>query len=163
VGKIVARDELVAECERARAAGQVIVFTNGCFDLLHAGHTYYLTKARDLGDLLVVGLNSDSSVRGLKGPSRPIVHEDDRAAVLAALAAVDFVCLFEEPTPYELIAAVRPDVLVKGAGYTRETIVGADLVEVGGGRVVSIEALEGRSTRGLIERIRLSPTTTETD
>ncbi len=147
------RDELVAACDGARARGQRIVFTNGCFDILHRGHVHYLQKARELGEILVVGVNTDRSVRELKGPGRPIVPEDDRASVVAALASVDFVCLFDEATPLELIVAVAPDVLVKGAGYTRDTIVGADFVEARGGRIVAVEALEGRSTRSIIERI----------
>lgn len=153
MGRILDRQHLVAACRDAHAAGRVIVFTNGCFDILHAGHAHYLEEARKLGDVLVVGVNTDGSVRGLKGDARPIVHQDDRAALLAALASVDYVCLFDEPTPYELIAAVEPDVLVKGAGYTRETIVGADLVEERGGRVVAIPELPGRSTRSIIARI----------
>jgi rfaE bifunctional protein nucleotidyltransferase chain/domain len=139
VGRVLPRDELVRACERERGLGRKIVFTNGCFDILHRGHTYYLEKARALGDLLVVGVNSDRSVRGLKGDARPIVSQDDRAHVLASLASVDYVCVFDEPTPYELIAAVRPDVLVKGAGYSRDSIVGADIVEGGGGSVVAVE------------------------
>jgi len=153
MGRVVTREELLRECREARRAGRTIVFTNGCFDILHRGHTDYLARARALGDILVVGVNTDESVRGLKGDSRPIVPEEDRAAVVAALASVDLVCLFAEPTPFELIEALVPDVLAKGAGYTRETIVGADVVEAHGGRVVPLAALEGRSTRGLIARI----------
>jgi D-beta-D-heptose 7-phosphate kinase / D-beta-D-heptose 1-phosphate adenosyltransferase len=153
VGKVLSRRELVEACEAERAEGRSIVFTNGCFDILHRGHAYYLEKARALGDRLVVGVNSDRSVRELKGASRPVVPEDDRAHLLAALASVDYVCIFDEATPYELIAAVRPNVLVKGAGYTRDNIVGADIVEACGGRVVAIEELPGRSTRSIIERM----------
>jgi D-beta-D-heptose 7-phosphate kinase/D-beta-D-heptose 1-phosphate adenosyltransferase len=129
------------------------VFTNGCFDIIHRGHTQYLAEARALGDILVVGVNTDRSVRVLKGETRPIVPEDDRAHVLAALEAVDLVCLFDEDTPLELISAIVPDILVKGAGYERDTIVGADLVEEHGGKVVAIEELRGRSTRGIIAEI----------
>ncbi len=129
------------------------MFTNGCFDIIHRGHTQYLSEARALGDMLVVGVNTDRSVRALKGATRPIVPEDDRAHVLAALSSVDLVCLFDEDTPLELISAVVPDVLVKGAGYERDTIVGADLVEEHGGKVVAVEELKGRSTRGIIARI----------
>jgi rfaE bifunctional protein nucleotidyltransferase chain/domain len=153
VGRVVTRDELACACERARQEGKTVVFTNGCFDIIHRGHVYYLERARSLGDLLVVGVNTDQSVRGLKGPERPFVPEDDRAAVVAALASVDLVCLFDEPTPHQLVAACLPDVLVKGAGYTRDTIVGADLVEDRGGRVVAVEALEGRSSRSIIAKI----------
>jgi D-beta-D-heptose 7-phosphate kinase/D-beta-D-heptose 1-phosphate adenosyltransferase len=131
-----------------------IVFTNGCFDLLHRGHVEYLAAARQLGDVLVVGLNSDASVRRLKGPDRPINPEGDRAAVLDALRAVDFVTIFEEDTPAALIEAVQPDVLVKGADYTEDRIVGADIVRRRGGRVVIVPLLGGRSTSGLIARIR---------
>jgi rfaE bifunctional protein nucleotidyltransferase chain/domain len=154
LGKVVGREDLVKEVNEARSGGRVIVFTNGCFDILHRGHTQYLAEAKALGDVLVVGVNTDRSVRSLKGESRPIVPEDDRAHVLAALASVDLVTLFDEDTPLELITAVAPDVLVKGAGYGRDTIVGADFVEEHGGRVVVIEELEGRSTRGIIARIR---------
>jgi len=142
--------EAVAE---ARGRGLRVVFTNGCFDILHRGHTDYLARAKALGDVLVVGVNTDRSVRGLKGDARPIVPEDDRAAVLAALAAVDLVCLFDEPTPYELVTAVEPDVLVKGAGYSEDTIVGADVVRARGGLVEALEETPGRSTRSIIERI----------
>jgi D-beta-D-heptose 7-phosphate kinase/D-beta-D-heptose 1-phosphate adenosyltransferase len=131
-----------------------IVFTNGCFDLLHRGHVEYLAAARQLGDVLVVGLNSDASVRRLKGPDRPINPEGDRAAVLDALRAVDFVTIFEEDTPAALIEAVQPNVLVKGADYTEDRIVGADIVRRRGGRVVIVPLLGGRSTSGLIARIR---------
>lgn len=153
MGRVVTREELLEACDEARASGLTIVFTNGCFDILHRGHIDYLSRAKALGDLLVVGVNTDRSVRGLKGDCRPIVPEGDRAAVVAALEAVDLVCLFDEPTPGELIEAVLPGVLVKGAGYTRATIVGADVVEANGGRVEALEALEGRSTRSIIARI----------
>ena len=153
MGDVLTRESLVRACEDERSRGRRVVFTNGCFDILHLGHADYLARARELGDVLVVGVNTDRSVRELKGPGRPVVQEDDRARLLAALAVVDYVCLFDEPTPYELIAAVVPDVLVKGAGYTRETIVGADIVEERGGTVAALPELEGRSTRSIIERI----------
>ncbi len=153
MGEVVSREELMRIRDEVRAAGETIVFTNGCFDIIHRGHTDYLSRARSLGDILVVGLNTDRSVRALKGETRPIVLEDDRAHVLAALTSVDYVCLFDEDTPQELIAAIVPDVLVKGAGYSRENIVGADLVEEHGGKVVALEALEGRSTRSIVDRI----------
>ena len=152
------RGDLAAACDSERALGRRIVFTNGCFDILHRGHAHYLTKASELGDVLVVGINTDRSVRELKGPERPIVPEDDRAHLVAALACVSYVSLFDEATPYELIRAVSPDVLVKGAGYTRDTIVGADLVEGRGGIVVALEELPGRSTRAIIRRILESAT-----
>jgi D-beta-D-heptose 7-phosphate kinase/D-beta-D-heptose 1-phosphate adenosyltransferase len=153
VGEVVSREEFIGIRDEARTAGRSVVFTNGCFDIIHRGHTDYLARAKSLGDILVVGLNTDRSVRALKGETRPIIPEDDRAHVLAALASVDYVCLFDEDTPYELIAAIVPDVLAKGAGYSRENIVGADLVEEHGGRVVALEALEGRSTRSIVDRI----------
>jgi rfaE bifunctional protein nucleotidyltransferase chain/domain len=153
VGRIVSRDELAAISAEARGAGRTVVFTNGCFDILHHGHVDYLARARELGDVLVVGVNTDESVRRLKGPTRPVVGEADRAAVVAALGVVDYVCLFPEDTPLELISRVIPGVLVKGAGYARDTIVGADVVEAAGGRVVALEPLEGHSTRRIIARI----------
>ncbi len=153
MGEVVSREELIGIQREVRAAGAVIVFTNGCFDILHRGHTDYLERAKSLGDVLVVGLNTDRSVRALKGETRPIVPEDDRAHVLASLASVDYVCLFDEDTPYELIAAIVPDVLVKGADYSVETIVGAQVVTEHGGKVVALEVLKGRSTRSIIDRI----------
>lgn len=153
MGRVLERDELAHAVAEARSKGLVVVFTNGCFDILHRGHTQYLAAAKALGDILVVGVNTDRSVRALKGDARPVVPEDDRAQVLAALAAVDFVTLFDEDTPLELITTIAPDVLVKGAGYERDTIVGADFVEERGGRVVAMEELEGRSTRNIIARI----------
>jgi D-beta-D-heptose 7-phosphate kinase/D-beta-D-heptose 1-phosphate adenosyltransferase len=149
------RGALAEVLGRLRAEGKVIVFTNGCFDIIHRGHVDYLEKARALGDSLVVGVNTDGSVRKLKGAGRPIVGEDDRAHVVAALASVDFVCLFDEPTPHELVGELLPDVIVKGAGYDEDTIVGADIVRGRGGRVVAIPPLEGRSTSAIIERIAL--------
>ena len=133
---------------------QRIVFTNGVFDILHAGHVTYLDAARALGDILVVGLNSDESVKRLKGPERPVNTADDRAVVLCALRAVEHVVLFEEDTPKRLIEALLPDVLVKGGDYSRDTIVGADVVEAAGGRVVVIPLVEGKSTTNVINRVR---------
>ena len=153
MGRVVSREDLVKSLAGARAEGRVVVFTNGCFDIIHRGHTQYLAEAKALGDILVVGVNSDRSVRILKGETRPVVPEDDRAHVVAALSSVDLVCLFDEDTPLELITAIVPDVLAKGAGYERDTIVGADFVEGHGGRVAAIEELRGRSTRGIIARI----------
>lgn len=146
--------ELTELVEALRGVQQRIVFTNGVFDILHAGHTTYLDAARALGDVLIVGLNSDSSVKRLKGPDRPINTEIDRATVLAALRSVDHVVLFEQDTPLELITMIVPDVLVKGGDYTRQTIVGADIVEQHGGRVVTIPLVEGRSTTNVISRAR---------
>ncbi len=131
-----------------------LVFTNGCFDVLHLGHVSYLAKARALGDLLVVGLNSDASVRRLKGPSRPVNDQQARAYLLAALEMVDFVVLFEEDTPYQLIQKVLPDVLVKGGDYDVDQIVGADVVRQHGGRVLTIPLVEGYASTTIINRLK---------
>ena len=133
---------------------QKIVFTNGCFDVLHFGHVHYLLEARKLGDILVVGLNSDDSVRRLKGPARPINGEKERAFVLAALGCVDYVVLFEEDTPENLIKAVRPDVMVKGGDYALDQIVGADFVRQNGGSVTTIPFVEGYSSTYIIEQLK---------
>jgi D-beta-D-heptose 7-phosphate kinase/D-beta-D-heptose 1-phosphate adenosyltransferase len=137
-----------------RAAGARLVFTNGCFDLLHPGHVRYLAAARALGDLLVVGLNDDRSVRRLKGPGRPVLHLDERAEVLAGLAAVDHVVAFSEDTPLRLIEALEPDVLVKGADWPTDEIVGSEAVRARGGRVERIDLVPGVSTTEIIRRIR---------
>jgi rfaE bifunctional protein nucleotidyltransferase chain/domain len=134
--------------------GNTIVFTNGCFDIIHAGHVYYLAEAAKHGDCLVIGLNSDSSVKKLKGDSRPVNNEEDRAMVLSALRFVDYVTVFDEETPYELIKLLLPDVLVKGGDYTFDTIVGADIVSVNGGKVITIPLLTGRSTTNTIEKLK---------
>ena len=136
-----------------RARGETVVFTNGCFDLLHAGHIKYLQASRELGDCLIVGLNTDGSVSRLKGPDRPILDENERAEILSALTCVDYVVTFDEDTPIELIAAIRPDVLTKGADYPRADVVGGDLVESYGGKVERIELVAGKSSSGIIERI----------
>jgi D-beta-D-heptose 7-phosphate kinase/D-beta-D-heptose 1-phosphate adenosyltransferase len=136
----------------ARRRGRRVVFTNGCFDILHAGHLACLEGAKRLGDLLVVGLNSDASVRGLKGPARPVIRQDDRAGLLAGLACVDVVVLFDDPTPLALIEAFEPDVLAKGGDYAIDAIVGADLVLARGGRVVAIPLVPGLSTTSILER-----------
>ena len=151
---IIPRHELASRLDQLRAEGKRIVFTNGCFDILHRGHVEYLAAARQLGDVLIVGLNSDASIRRLKGPDRPINPQDDRAAVLDGLRSVDIVTIFEEDTPAQLIAIVEPDVLVKGGDYTEATVVGADVVRSRGGRVVIVPLLEDRSTSALIARIR---------
>lgn len=154
--KIVGRERLVAVAADAHRASRRVVFTNGCFDLLHVGHVRYLAAARDAGDLLIVGLNDDASVRRLKGPSRPLVAEAARAEVVAALGTVDYVTLFGEDTPYALIAAVQPDVLVKGSDWAAEDVVGRDVVEARGGRVILIPVVVGFSTTSLVERLRTS-------
>lgn len=134
-------------------SGQRVVFTNGCFDILHRGHAVYLAQARDLGDLLVVGLNTDASVRRLKGPERPLNNQNDRAFLLASLACVDYVILFDEDTPENLIHTVCPDVLVKGGDYTLDNIVGADFVRSRGGIVTTISFVDGYSTTNLINKM----------
>ena len=151
--KIIAREALIAARRQLRERGLRVVFTNGCFDLLHPGHVHYLAAARALGDALIVALNSDASVRRLKGEGRPILNESERAEVMAALAAVDFVTVFDEDTPRRLIADLLPDVLVKGGDWPVETIVGREEVEAAGGRVLSLPYLEGSSTTDIITRI----------
>jgi rfaE bifunctional protein nucleotidyltransferase chain/domain len=149
------REEAVEFVSRARAERRKIVFTNGVFDILHPGHIRYLRDARALGDLLIVGLNSDRSVKSLnKAADRPIHPEHERAEVLEAMGAVDAVVIFDEDTPYEIISAVQPDTLVKGADWGENAIVGRDIVEAGGGRVVRIPLAEGYSTTAIINRIR---------
>ncbi|HZK77037.1 MAG TPA: D-glycero-beta-D-manno-heptose 1-phosphate adenylyltransferase [Candidatus Kapabacteria bacterium] len=139
--------------ERLRETGKTLVFTNGVFDLLHAGHASYLREARNAGDALIIGLNSDASVRAIKGPNRPIQKEADRALVLSSLKCTDAVVIFEEETPLEILRFLLPDILIKGADYSKETIVGADVVEANGGQVLTIPLSEGRSTSGIVERI----------
>jgi D-beta-D-heptose 7-phosphate kinase/D-beta-D-heptose 1-phosphate adenosyltransferase len=151
--KIKRREVLRELLDVERRRGKTIVFTNGCFDLLHVGHVKYLQKARRLGDLLVLGLNSDDSIRRLKGPNRPLIGEQERAHILAALSCVDFVVLFDEDTPLDLIRMLRPDILVKGGDYTPETVVGREIVESYGGRIALIDLVDGRSTTNIIERI----------
>ena len=148
------RSEAIAFAENRRAAGKSIVFTNGVFDLLHPGHLRYLQQARRLGDALIVGINSDRSVRAIKGSDRPITPEAERAEILAALECVDGVVLFDEDTPQSVIAALQPDVLVKGADWAADAIVGRDIVETRGGRVVRISIEPGHSTSALVEKIR---------
>ena len=152
--KFVERNAIGSLCERLRKEGKKIVFTNGCFDLLHRGHVEYLYFARKQGDVLVVGINSDESVRRLKGKGRPLSVLRDRMYVLASLEPVDFVVPFEEDTPYELIRDVLPDVLVKGRDYRPDEVVGRDIVEGRGGKLVLADYLEGYSTTGLIRKIR---------
>jgi D-beta-D-heptose 7-phosphate kinase/D-beta-D-heptose 1-phosphate adenosyltransferase len=148
------RADAVALVERLRAAGKTIVFTNGVFDLLHVGHLRYLQRARELGDALLIGLNSDRSVRQIKGPQRPITTESERAEVLEALHCVDGVVIFDEETPRDLIAAIQPDVLVKGADWAEDAIVGREIVEARGGRVVRVALEPGHSTSAIIAKIR---------
>jgi D-beta-D-heptose 7-phosphate kinase/D-beta-D-heptose 1-phosphate adenosyltransferase len=144
----------VAFAEACRAAGERLVFTNGVFDLLHPGHVRYLQAARREGDALIVGLNSDRSVRAYKGPTRPIILEDERAEILAALACVDAVVIFDEETPDEIIRMIQPDVLVKGADWAADAIVGRETVEARGGRVIRIPVEQGWSTSAIIAKIK---------
>lgn len=152
IAKIVTREALLRDFGRPRSGR--VVFTNGCFDILHRGHVEYLAFARSLGDRLVVGLNSDRSVRALKGPGRPVNPVDDRAVVLAGLASVDAVVVFDEATPQDLIAALLPDVLVKGGDYSPDTVVGGPEVIAAGGRVVIAPLVPGRSTTALLHKAR---------
>ncbi len=151
--KLKALDELKENLDLLRKAGRRIVFTNGCFDILHAGHVRYLTAARQQGDLLVVGVNSDRSVRRIKGPERPLVSQEQRTEVLAGLWCVDFVVVFNESDPLLVIQALRPDVLVKGDDWPDNQIIGADVVTSGGGRVVRVPVVPDISTSRIIERI----------
>jgi D-beta-D-heptose 7-phosphate kinase/D-beta-D-heptose 1-phosphate adenosyltransferase len=152
-GKILSGEELLRERERLRAAGRRLVFTNGCFDILHVGHVRYLQAARALGDALTVAINSDRAVRELKGAGRPIMNETERAEMLAALGAVDYVTVFDALSPRSLIASLLPDLLVKGGDYNLDEIHGREEVERAGGRVLSLPFIAGASTSGIIERV----------
>lgn len=151
--KLIDRSQLELIIGGLREDNRKIVFTNGCFDLLHVGHVRYLTEAASLGDCLIVGLNSDQSVRRIKDPHRPLISQEQRAEVLAALECVDFVVLFDEPDPYALIEVIRPDILVKGADWPLDKIIGADLVTAYGGEVVRITMVPAISTTEIIHRI----------
>jgi rfaE bifunctional protein nucleotidyltransferase chain/domain len=153
-GKVKSLDELKRIADQARRDGKTVVLTNGCFDLLHRGHVHILREAKALGDILIVAINSDRSVKAIKGPSRPVLSQSDRTELLAAMEMVDYVALFDEPDPYDLIAAVRPNVLVKGGDWGSDQIVGADIVKRNGGKVAVIPYLKGFSTTEIIERIR---------
>jgi rfaE bifunctional protein nucleotidyltransferase chain/domain len=159
--KILTRDELAKRITAMKPAGNKVVFTNGVFDILHAGHVRYLSEAASLGDALIVAVNSDTSARRLKGPGRPFNKESDRAEVLAALECISYVTIFEEDTPGELIKLLKPDVLVKGGDWPVDEIVGADVVKSAGGEVYSLPYAKGFSTSGLIEKI--IKTTSEED
>ncbi len=152
--KIISRETLRHNIALQRFLSKKIVFTNGCFDILHLGHIEYLSKAHDLGDYLIIGLNTDDSVRRLKGAGRPVQDEKARAHVLASLRFVDAVVLFDEDTPYELIKQIVPDVLVKGSDYKEQDVVGADIVKAAGGEVAIVELTPGYSTTGLIEKLK---------
>ncbi|CAO80272.1 Glycerol-3-phosphate cytidyltransferase [Candidatus Cloacimonas acidaminovorans str. Evry] len=152
--KIIPYSEIAELSQKLHQQGKKIVFTNGCFDILHCGHILYLEKAKALGDILILGLNSDASVKRLKGNNRPIVSEKERALVVAGLESVDYVCIFAQDTPYELIDLIQPDVLVKGGDWTIDKIVGADIVQKKGGKVLSLNYEQGFSTTNIIERIK---------
>ncbi len=154
MSKIINLEDLLRERQRLRAAGQVVVFTNGVFDLLHVGHVRYLALAHALGDALIVAINSDSAVRELKGSDRPIIDQDERAEVLAALRDITYVTIFDEVSPRALIKELLPDVLVKGGDYGLDEIHGREEVEASGGRVVSLPFIEGSSTTNIIEKMR---------
>lgn len=153
MNKILTRKEIAKEAARLKESGKRIVFTNGCFDILHAGHVRYLADARAQGDALVVGINSDESVRQIKGNKRPVISQEQRAEVLSGLSSVDYVVLFNEPDPLNLIREVNPDVLVKGGDWAEENIVGADYVKGKGGRIIRIPVVQGISTSSIIKRI----------
>ena len=154
-GKVILdRGELLRVRAGLRAEGRRLVFTNGCFDILHVGHVRYLERARGLGDALLVAVNSDRSVRALKGPGRPVMNEAERTEMLAALSSVDFVTVFEEDSPRRLISELLPDVLVKGGDYALDEIHGREEVEAAGGRVLALPFVEGASTTGIIERVK---------
>ena len=146
-------DALLAQVAAWKAEGQRLVFTNGCFDILHPGHIDYLSKAATLGDRLIIGLNSDASVKRLKGDSRPLQNEQARMVVLAALAFTDAIVIFNEDTPYELLSQIKPHILVKGADYKISEVIGADVVTAGGGSVVLLPYLPGNSTTGILARV----------
>ena len=153
MSSILSRQELSEIVRRLQIDRKKIVFTNGVFDILHKGHVDYLNKAKEMGDILVVGINSDSSTRRIKGDKRPVVPQSDRACVISNLKSVDYVCIFEEDTPYETIKMIQPDILVKGADWKIEDVIGKDIVEGRGGKVVTVEFLNGRSTTNIIKKI----------
>jgi len=154
---VLSLEQAASLVQALRAGGKAVVFTNGVFDLLHPGHVRYLADARGLGDALIVGVNSDRSVRAVKGPARPITPEAERAEILGALRSVDAVVIFDEETPHAIISRLQPDVLVKGADWAADHIVGRDVVEARGGRVVRIPLAPGYSTTAILERIRSQP------
>jgi rfaE bifunctional protein nucleotidyltransferase chain/domain len=153
MGRVLNIQELKPLRESLRQQNKSIVFTNGVFDIIHRGHIEYLAKSKAMGDVLIVGINTDASVRRIKGDKRPIVSEDDRSFIVANLSPVDYVCLFDEDTPFKLISAIVPDILVKGADWKVENIVGKDAVEKSGGKVIAIDFIPDRSTTSMIDRI----------
>jgi rfaE bifunctional protein nucleotidyltransferase chain/domain len=154
LGAILNRKELIIQVQKWHTNNKIIVFTNGCFDLIHRGHVEYLNQAKSYGDLLIVGVNSDESVKQLKGENRPYVNEDDRAYIVSQLLPVDYVYVFNEDNPYDLIKLVEPNILIKGSDYSLNEIIGRDLVEKKGGCVITIPLFEGRSTTDLIKKIQ---------
>lgn len=152
--KIVNREQLKKELDRLRGKGKKVVFTNGCFDILHVGHARYLKEAKKTGDVLVLALNSDASVRAIKGETRPLIPEEERAYMVASLEAVDYVTIFSETTPLELIDYLKPDVLVKGGDWAEEQVMGRESVRKWGGKVVIIPEIKGASTTNIVEKIR---------
>ncbi len=150
--KIITKEQLATLLHLLKFKGKKIVFSNGCFDILHRGHIEYLAKASSLGDCMIIGLNTDASVKRLKGNNRPVQDEISRAMVMASLRFVDYVVLFDEDTPYDLIKFITPDILVKGSDYKEDEIVGADIVKDHGGKVVTIDLVDGYSTTSIIER-----------
>jgi len=153
-GKLKSLEELKSIASQAKARGRKVVFTNGCFDILHRGHLHLLREAKALGDLMIVAVNSDSSVRQIKGPSRPVITESERAELIAALEMVDYVTLFDELDPYRLIEEIRPEILVKGGDWNKDEVVGGNIVEASGGKVIVIPYLKGFSTTQIIGRMR---------
>ena len=153
ISKIVEVKELINRIDPLRRSGKQVVFTNGCFDIMHAGHVRYLTAAKSEGEILIVGINSDKSVKSIKGKNRPIMPQDQRAEVLAGLWCVDYVVFFDEPDPLRLIQAIKPDVLVKGEDWAKDKIIGADSVKADGGRVVRVAVVPDISTSMIIEKI----------
>jgi len=153
MNKIVTRERLKEKIDHLKKEGKKIVFTNGCFDILHVGHTRYLREAKKTGDILILALNSDESVRCLKGDKRPLIPEDERGDVVASLESVDFVTIFNESTPFELIEYLKPDILVKGGDWAENEVVGRDSVTTWGGKVIIIPEIKGSSTTNIIEKI----------
>lgn len=148
------KNTLATIIHEAKNKGKKVVFTNGCFDIIHSGHVKYLSESSKLGDILVVGLNSDDSVKRLKGSSRPVNNQNDRAEVLSALKSVDFVCIFDEDTPFNLINILKPDIITKGGDYKPDEVIGADIISSYGGKVVIIDFVEGKSTSRIIEQFQ---------
>ena len=154
MNKILERNALRNELQELRKKGKKIAFTNGCFDILHVGHVRYLREAKKTADVLVLALNSDSSVRSIKGEKRPLMNENERAEILAALEFIDFITIFEELTPLELICCLQPDILIKGGDWPEEKVVGREEVKIWGGRVAIIPEIEGKSTTNIVEKIK---------